>query len=147
MGVDKYEVLAGGNHRVYEFLSQGARGTIKKVIVYQKMSGFDNTFNLAFGDWDEQNQKINDQSRTNNNDRDKVLATVASTISDFIEYNPGSSIFVRGSTAARTRLYEIGIASHLEMINKDFDIYGLYKGDWELFERGKHYDAFLLTAQ
>lgn len=75
MNLDKYPVVSDNNHRTYEFLSEGPNGTIKKVVLYQEID--DNVFNLAFGDWDETNQKINDKARSNNNDRNKVLATVA----------------------------------------------------------------------
>jgi hypothetical protein len=39
----------------------------------------DNFFNLSFGDWNEELQKLDDSTRSNNGDRDKVLTTVAYT--------------------------------------------------------------------
>ena len=87
MNASKYSVVSDNNHETYEFLSEGPNGTIKKVVLYQEIE--DDIFNLAFGDWDEDNQRIDDRARTNNNDLDKVLATVASTVIDFIKHHPG----------------------------------------------------------
>ena len=114
MNLEKYPVVSDNDHRAYEFLSEGPNGTIKKVVFYQEID--ENIFNLAFGDWDEINQKIDDGARSNNNDRDKVIATVASTIIDFMKYHPDATVVAKGSTSARTRLYQIGIFSHLQEI-------------------------------
>ena len=50
MDMDKYAVVSDNDHEVYEFLSEGPNGTIKKVVYYQKIDGY--TYNIAFGDWD-----------------------------------------------------------------------------------------------
>lgn len=98
MNLDKYPIISDNEHMAYEFLSEGPNGTVKKVVFFQEIG--DNLYNLAFGDWDEIKQKIDDKARSNNNDRDKVLATVASTVIDFIKYYPEASVFARGSTPA-----------------------------------------------
>ena len=122
MHLDRYSVVSDSSHEVYEFLSEGPNGTIRKVVYYQELE--DNIFNLAFGDWDEAEQRINDRARTNNNDRDKVLATVASTVIDFIKHHPKAVLFAKGSTPGRTRLYQIGIADNWDEIYQLFDIEG-----------------------
>ena len=58
MELEKYQVLTNDKHYTYEYLSERPKGTIKKVVVYQKMPGYENVFNLAFGDWDEENHEI-----------------------------------------------------------------------------------------
>ena len=85
MKPDKYSVTSDRGRHAYEFLSEAPKGTIKKVMKYQEVQ--DGVFNPAFGDWDEITQKIVDSARTNNNDRDKVLATVASTVNDFMKHD------------------------------------------------------------
>ena len=57
--------------------------------------------------------------------------------------NTEASIFASGSTPARTRLYRIGIAKYFDDIKEDFEIYGQFEDQWELFEKGKEYLAFL----
>jgi hypothetical protein len=145
MNMEKYSVVSDNNHIAYEFLSQGPRGTIKKVVFYQEIE--ENIFNLAFGDWDEKKQKIDDRIRSNNSDRDKVLATVAFTVMDFIKYHPESLIFVQGSTPARTRLYQIGILQTWAEISQLFDLRGFLGDRWEPFRKGENYDGFILKAK
>lgn len=70
MNLDKYPVFSNDKRTFYKFLSEGPKGTIKKVVYYQAIG--ENLFNLAFGDWDEQNQMINDKIRSNNNDRSGI---------------------------------------------------------------------------
>ena len=61
----------------------------------------------------------------------------------FTDKYPNSYIYATGSTKARTRLYRIGITKHINEITKDFFIYGLHNDEWEGFENGIEYDAFL----
>ncbi len=76
-------------------------------------TGTENIYNLAFGDFDEETNSINDISITNNGDSTKVLATVASTVYAFIEKHPNAWIFATGSTIVRTRLYRMGITNNI----------------------------------
>ncbi|HET6254986.1 MAG TPA: hypothetical protein VFE32_12975 [Puia sp.] len=100
-------------------------------------------FNLAFGDWSEEYEILDDYARTNNGDRDKVLATVAFTAIDFTDQYPNTLIYLKGSTPARTRLYQMGIGNNLQEINKNFEIRGYYSKKWEPFISGRNYEAFL----
>ena len=145
MNLEKYPVVADHDHITYEFLSDGPNGSIKKVVFYQKLE--ENIFNLAFGDWNEREQRINDKVRSNNNDRDKVLATVASTIIDFIKYHPNAVLLAQGSTSARTRLYQMGILEYLDEIGQLFDIIGFTNGTWEPFRKSINYEEFALKAK
>jgi hypothetical protein len=111
MKKQKYPVEADSEKHLYEFFSEGPMGRIRKVILYEKIG--DNFFNLGFGDWDEELQQADDSSRSNNGDRDKALATVAFTALDFTSQFPSARIVAQGSTAARTRLYQMGIADNL----------------------------------
>jgi len=126
MNAEIYTVIPAANHCSYEFFSEGPNGRIKKVIFYQGID--DDLFNLAFGDWDYELKKINDKTRSNNNDRDKVFATVASTAIDFTTHYPHAKIFIKGSTESRTRLYQIAIFANLEIINQLYGIMG-YRED------------------
>lgn len=145
MNLDKYSVTSDDDHFTYEFLSQGPNGTIKKVILYQQIEK--DVFNLAFGDWNEIEQRISDEVRSNNNDRDKVLATVASTVIDFIKYYPNAQIFAKGITPGKTRLYQMGINSNWDEISELFEIQGNFIGKWEQFKHNKNYQAFALKAK
>jgi hypothetical protein len=132
----------------YEFYSEGPNGSIKKVVEYFRLEEWKTeVFNLAFGDWDEENNRINDLSISNNADREKVLATVASTVIDFIVNHPDAIIIATGSTASRTRLYQMGIAKVLDEIDQGFEIQGYTNNSWRPFQKGVNYSAFLLKAR
>lgn len=133
---------------VFEFISEGPKGNIKKMVQYTETDSVD-VFNLAFGDYDKETNSINDLSITNNSDSQKVLATVASTIYAFIERYPNAIIFATGSTAVRTRLYRMGITNNLADIKKDFVVYGLTidENKWVEFLVGEDYEAFLITKR
>lgn len=145
MNLPKYSVGSDNNHLTYEFLSKGPKGAIKKVVLYQEID--DNVFNLAFGDWNEVKQKIDDSVRSNNDDRDKVLTTVGSTVIDFIRHHPKAIIFAAGITPGKTRLYQMGINANWNEIDELFDVEGFYRGNWERFERSKNYQAFTLKPK
>jgi len=145
MNLEKYKVVSDDNHIEYHFLSEGPMGVIKKIVIYEEIE--ESIFNLAFGDFDEIAQKLNDKIRTNNNDRDKVLATVESTVIDFINYHPNAMILVKGFTPSRTRLYQMGIGANLDEITKLFDIDGFTEGVWKVFEKGKNYSSLSLKLK
>ena len=49
MKLDRYELKAGTKLSTFEFLSEGPKGKIIKVIQFQQMN-LPNLYNLAFGD-------------------------------------------------------------------------------------------------
>lgn len=83
------------------------------------------TYNLAFGDFDDENAEIDDAIVTNNGDAKKVIATVIATIYDFTRTYPKSQIYFRGSNKARTRAYAKIIHDYYDILIKDFYIFGL----------------------
>ncbi|MDQ2721228.1 MAG: hypothetical protein M3Z26_15885 [Bacteroidota bacterium] len=131
----------------YEFISEGPKGSIKKIVEYSKTST-ENVYNLGFGDYEESTKGINDLSVTNNGDSLKVLATVASTVYAFTGKYPKAWILATGSTSVRTRLYRMGITNNLIEISEDFIVFG-YNSEqvWEEFIAGEDYEAFLLTRK
>jgi hypothetical protein len=134
--------------KVFEFISEGPKGRIRKMVQYT-FTGTENVYNLAFGDYNEETRTIDDITITNNGDSIKVLATVASTVYAFIEKYPEAWIFATGSTSVRTRLYRMGISNNIEEIKADFDVYGLTIDEniWEEFMLGEDYEAFLITKK
>jgi hypothetical protein len=147
MNLDKYPVVARNDHMSYEFYSEGPKGLIRKIILYKKLDWDKNVFSLGFGDWDEKTQNVNDKVNSNNNDRDKILATVAATVLDFAKRHPGAIVYARGATPSRTRLYQMGIRAHWIEINMQFDIRGYRQGKWETFRLGNNYEAFTVRIK
>ena len=129
----------------FEFISEGSKGLIKKLVEYTETET-ENVFNLGFGDFDEKTGDIDDLPVTNNGDSLKVLATVASTVYAFMKDRPKAIIFASESTNVRTRLYRMGISNNLDEINEDFNVYGLNLDEnWESFIVGEDYLAFVLS--
>ncbi|MEO8416824.1 MAG: hypothetical protein ABI472_24380 [Ginsengibacter sp.] len=130
----------------FEFDSIGPKGTITKVVRYKEINvrGF---YNLGFGDKDPKSGYISDLTVTDNNDSQKVLATVARTLYLFTERYPNAVVLATGSTLARTRLYRIGIANNLADIEQDFLVQGLTEGDWEPFRKNVTYHSFAVRRK
>jgi hypothetical protein len=141
----KYHYKSEPNLNIYEFISEGKNGLIRKMLEFQKTEA-EGVFNLAFGDYDEKTKTIDDLIVTNNGDSQKVLATVASIVFVFMEKHPNAMIYTTGSTDSRTRLYRMGISTNIEEIKADFNVYGLrIEGLWEEFYIGEDYEVFLIS--
>lgn len=147
MNKPKYQYKSEDQFFHFEFVSEGPKGSIKKLVEYSP-TGTENVYNLSFGDFDEEFNRINDSSITNNGDSGKVLATVASTVYAFINKYPKAWVFATGSNAVRTRLYRIGITNNLADISLDFAVLGYTEnGIWEEFIKDRVYEAFLITKK
>lgn len=145
--MNQYEVYdfpkVSSNVFIYEFTSIGSKGIIVKVVQFQQTANR-NIYNLAFGNREE-NGSIDDLATTNNNDRNKVLATVAAIVLQFTLHHPGCYIFFSGSTKARTRLYRIAISLNHHELSKTLNIWGLHEEiGLELFNSKHTYTGFLI---
>lgn len=154
MHLEKYEYKTNERFADYEFFSDGPNGRIKKVVNYKQYDYLPNgtpLINLAFGDWDEERQEINDSTISNNNDRNKILATVASTIIAYTNKYGKVPIYVEGRTAARTRLYQMGVNAHKKEVEELFTIMGRKRigvtTEWEKFQSGINYEAFFVLRK
>lgn len=138
-----YDVETSPNLLKFEFTSIGLKGNIVKVVRYTE-TDIKGVYNLGFGDKNPITGRVSDIVVTNNNDSQKVLATVASTLYAFTANYPEATIIATGSTEARTRLYRMGITRNLIDIEKDFVVWGFADTVWEPFRRNTNYEAFLV---
>ena len=146
MAQNYYSSKFSENFLTFEFISEGPRGKIVKVVNYEEIN-IKGLYNLSFGDKDPISGFISDLTVTNNLDSQKVLSTVASTLDVFMSVYPDASVLVTGSTEARTRLYRMGITNNLENIEKNYMIYGLTTKGWEKFKKSIEYAAFLVQKK
>lgn len=146
MKIPRYEYKTEDKLLLFEFTSEGPRGNVKKIVEYSRTS-VKGVYNLAFGDYDESSGEINDTCISNNGDSQTILATVASTVYAFTGHYPGAWVYATGSSPARTRLYRMGISNNLREIKSDFEIYGLNEENWELFQKGIEYKAFMVRRK
>jgi hypothetical protein len=145
MEQERYTIEKDENIFVYRFYSEGVNGKVLKMVRFQPTPELGrNVFNLAFGDWDESTEKLNDRIVSNNGDHLKVLHSVAEAVREFIHLWPHGIIRVVGNTSSRTRLYQMGIASFWERISQEFQIWGKLGEAWEPFRKGVNYKAFLI---
>lgn len=144
MKVPRYEYSTESEAELFTFTSEGTKGNVKKLVVYSQMLQED-IYNLAFGDYDEETNSIDDTVITNNNDSQKVLATVASTLYAFTDKHPNVWVYATGSNSARTRLYRMGITTNLEEILQDFEVYGLFEDAGDNLKKAKNTKHFWLN--
>lgn len=124
MDLERYEIESSVDSKYFEFVSSGINGNIVKVVKYVPFPNQEGLFNLGFGDKSIETGELDDLVVSNNGDTEKVLATVAMTVYEFFEEHPSATVYLKGSTSSRTRLYQISISKFIEQISIEFDVYG-----------------------
>lgn len=87
MKLDRYELKAGRNLATFEFVSEGRKDQIVKVIQFEPMN-LENLHNLAFGDQNAETGELADKVVTDNGDSEKVLVTVVAAVYAFADRYP-----------------------------------------------------------
>lgn len=141
MKAEKYPLKAEKSLTTFEFVSEGPKGVIRKLIQFQETNE-PNLYNLAFGD-NVGETEIDDLAISNNGDSEKVLATVVSALYAFFDKYPAAFVYATGSTKDRTRLYRMGITKYYHEMIEDFYLYGQIDDEFPIFEIGKEYEGFL----
>ena len=126
----------------FDFVSEGEK-TIRKVIFYKAIPET-SFFQLALVDI-MNDGSFSDSVRSNNGDRNKVLATVIQTFRFFFEQYPTATIIFLGSDEIRTRMYERIILGELEKGFDKFAFLGFNGKYFEPFTKNKNYEAFGIT--
>lgn len=146
MKLDRYELKSDDQLTTFSFLSEGAKGKIEKLIQFSSVNQ-NNLYNLAFGDRNPLTDDIDDNVVTDNGDSEKVLATVVAAVYAFCDKFPLAWIYATGSTLSRTRLYRMGINKYYDIVKTDFEIFGQAQSEWERYEKGKDYQAFVIQRK
>lgn len=147
MDYDRYEFIKGPSEFEYEFYSVGPKGTIKKIVRFQKFNDWEMNYNISFTDWNEVTGQKSDDTVTNNGDKDKVLTTVGAIAVDFVATHPNLEIIAMGRTISRVRLYQMGITRIIDKLDPKFAIEGWNNEEWKSFEKGLKYEAFKLKIK
>ncbi|WP_439558119.1 DUF6934 family protein [Dyadobacter sp.] len=170
MNLPSYNTVAYAEN-AFQFYSKGNHNMLIAIV---KLPRNDNAYNLGFGVWDRQTNKIDDKVLVNNGDRDQILATVAKTGLEYIDTHPEIKLLATGSVRKkegsdefemrlRTRLYQMGINQHYDYLAQQYNIEGFkavknnvgeiegnwpdWQGEWVPFEKGTNYDAFSLSLK
>lgn len=142
MNIDKYSLKAESSLTIFEFISEGPNGNIRKLIHFQETNE-PTVYNLAFGDKKADSTEIDDLAISNNGDSEKVLATVIAALYAFFDRYTDAFVYATGSTRARTRLYRMGIARFYDEMKADFYLFGQTADAFVEFEVGQEYNGFL----
>jgi len=146
MKLPRYPLSSDDKLTTFEFTSEGPKGRISKIVQFTQ-TNLKDVYNLALGDKDHETGVIDDVAISNNNDSEKILATVVATVYAFTDKNPNAWVYATGSTATRTRLYRMGITKYLLEVKSDFDVFGELEDKWEPFKKGKNYLGFLVKRK
>ncbi len=153
------------------FTSSGKR-EIVKAIEYTAVAdnGKSTIYNLAFGDYDNQNDLVMDKTNSNNGDMYQVFYTVLNSVTAFYNQFPNDAIFIQGSdnshdyyheclptcqkkcTVAcknanrRIKTYRSFINKNFQKLDKSYRFMGAFKHAAEFvpYELGMEYDAILV---
>ena len=156
------------------FISSGEQDVIKAIqYAYVEIYEGREVFNLGFGDYDINNDTVDDAATTNNTDSRKVFNTVLTTIPLFFEYYPGKMLMVQGSDSRpgfkekcnetckrkcgqncrkfnqRIRIYRTYVELNYDVLNADYQFFGGYQDEngnsiKEEYVKGKDYTSVLL---
>lgn len=143
MHLENYALERGEDFRTYAFFSEGPKEKIEKLIQFSLVEG-NNVFNLVYGDCDPDSGEIDDMIVTDNDDSEKVFATVVAAVYSFCEKFPDAWVYTTGSTASRTRLYHMGINKYFDIVKNDFIIYVITQNGWERYIKSNNYQAFVI---
>ena len=146
MKLDRYELKSDDPLSTYEFLSEGPKGKIPKIVQFTLVNQI-GLYNLGFGDKDPFTGSLMDDINSGNGDTEKVLATVVSAVYAFCDRVPDAWIYATGSTLSRTRLYRMGINKFYDLVDEDFEIFGQTEGEWEGYAKGYDYQAFVVKRK
>ncbi|PWV51395.1 hypothetical protein [Chitinophaga sp. S165] len=103
-------------------------------------------FIILLGDIDA-NGELNDNSISDNGDRDKILSTVAYIVDVYLKEYPDRWVYFKGNIPSKMRLYRIAIGSNLEWLLSKFEIYSKIDNDVIPFQKDQKCLGFLVTRK
>ncbi|MCX6213174.1 hypothetical protein [Spirosoma sp.] len=133
----------------FTFDSVSSQNVIHKAIEFSPFPANAIFYNLALLDVDEDGT-TNDLAISNNQDMNRVIATVFKAMRAFFEKHPNKLVYFKGSdeTGIRTRLYRALISRELEQASEMFAIYGqLTEDTYEEFAPNRPYIAFIFQLK
>ena len=144
--MDKYQIKANSDQRIFDFVSIGPKGKFHKRVVFAKTS-YDGVYSINLADFDHNSGYLDYYSISDNGDRDRILATVVSCLFAFFNEYPNTYVYATGSTPARTRLYRMMMSKYFALLEDDFNVFGELENDWERFRKDGSYRAFMVSLK
>jgi hypothetical protein len=145
----KYEVYSGINFSkdlsVVNFISIGKNGPIPKRIAFTTTELI-NVYNLELCNVNE-NGELDDTKKSDNGDRNKILATVFYIVDAYTKKYPERTIIFSGNTKVKNRLYRMAIGLNLEELSCTFEIHALVEDELLVFNKNKEINAFVIKRK
>jgi len=144
MDQPKYE-FRRTNELHFDFISVGKKGEIYKRVTFIELEyGF---FNMGLGDLNPESAEVDYFSVSDNGDRNTILATVSEIIESFFELYPTHTIYFKGTSRSRTRLYQMAINHFYEELSERFHVLGELDDKMTRFKRNTNYKSFLILKK
>ena len=144
MDQPKYE-FRRTNELHFDFISVGKKGEIYKRVTFIELEyGF---FNMGLGDLNPESAEVDYFSVSDNGDRNTILATVSEIIESFFELYPTHTIYFKGTSRSRTRLYQMAINHFYEELSERFHILGELDDKMTRFKRNTNFKSFLILKK
>jgi hypothetical protein len=140
---EHYPVLPFANGNVYYFISDGEKGKLPMVVMFEEYEA--NLYNLAFGVWE--GGGMNDKTLTGNKDVYKVISTVAATVFKFTQSNPNAMIEILGVDEKRQRLYNLIFQRYFHDIEPYFHVSGFFMGFQMPYQPNYYFDKFVIQRK
>lgn len=144
MDQPKYE-FKRTNELHFDFISIGKKGEIHKRVTFIELHyGF---FNMGLGDLNPETAEVDYFSVSDNGDRNTVLATISDIIESFFDLYPSNTIYFKGTSKSRTRLYQIAINHYYNELSVRLHILGELDDKMTRFKRNTNYKLFLILKK
>ncbi|KAA0989995.1 DUF6934 family protein [Dyadobacter aurulentus] len=139
-----YPLRISQDSLTFSFESISNHRVIAKLIEFVQID--DQVYNLAFGDV-EIDGYLNDLVVSDNMDTKEVLASVIEAVLIFFDAHPNNSVYIKGSTTSRTRLYQIVLNREYCNWQDKFIVYGVCGEDVLTFQAGIAFEAFVIKLK
>jgi len=132
----------------YFFNIESSESIVSKVVTFSLVD-VDNLFYiLSLGSTTDINSSVVDfETLTGNGDIFRVLNSVAWAVEDFLTKNPDAKIIFEGNIEKKTRVYVKLISRKLELVEKEYKLYGIIDGEVYPFEINQPYQAIVVSKK
>lgn len=139
-----YQYLFDNSGQMFGFSSRGDK-VLDKIVLFAPTE-IQDSYAVIIGDL-QNDGSIDMDGISGSGSTEFVLATVAKAIAFFLSDHPEAEVLIKGTTQARTRLYQMAIVRETRDIGGYFDIYGLTADGYEIFQQGRSYWSFTVSIK
>lgn len=129
------------------FFESIGKKIVQKAIGYIPFEENPNIVELVFGDLNKDNT-VDFMNVSDNEDMVLILSTVIASINEYLADFPTKTIYFRGSSPSRTRLYRAVISKYSKSNELFYDIFGISENEQaEIFNKEHTYIGYLIRKK